>query len=124
MRQQLNHMVLVEELFKARLLDEQAPHRATNTEAVPRLQALTQRLAACNAWATDYLARSNSAQLGRLVVFVFADRQNGAMTCEEMLFHLINHGTYHRGGDWSRSGSGWWQTPGGYLQRICSRHRA
>ena len=97
MCQQLNHMVIVEELFQARLRGEQAPHQATNTEVVPSLQALTQRLTASNAWATDYLARAAAAELGRRVTFVFADGQNGAMTCQEILFHLINHGTYHRG---------------------------
>lgn len=95
--QQLNHMVIVEELFKARLLGEPAPHQATNSEMVPSLPALAQRLTACNAWATDYLARRSPAELGHLVTFVFADGQNGAMTREEILFHLINHGTYHRG---------------------------
>lgn len=97
MCQQLNHMVIVEELFKARLLGEQTPHRATNTDEVPSLHALTQRLNACHAWATDYLAHITPAELGRCVTFVFADGQNGAMTCQEILFHLINHGTYHRG---------------------------
>ncbi len=43
------------------------------------------------------VAASGQAELGRLVVLVFSDGLNGAMTCEEMLFHLINHGTYHRG---------------------------
>ncbi|UFH47979.1 DinB family protein [Pseudomonas sp. KNUC1026] len=97
MRQQLNHMVIVEELFKARLLGEVAPHPATNTEVVPDLQVLVQRLAANNAWATDYLARLAPVELCSTVSFVFADGQHGAMTRQEILFHLINHGTYHRG---------------------------
>lgn len=97
MRQQLNHMVIVEELFKARLLGELAPHPATNTEVVPDLHGLTQRLTACNAWATDYLARLAPTELCSAVSFVFTDGQHGTMTRQEILFHLINHGTYHRG---------------------------
>ncbi len=37
-RQQLNHIVIVEELFRARLLDEAPPHAATNTTDVPTLE--------------------------------------------------------------------------------------
>lgn len=97
MRQQLNHMVIVEELFKARLLGERAPHPATNTEVVPDLHVLTQRLTASNAWATDYLTRLASTELCSPLSFVFADGQHGTMTRQEIFFHLINHGTYHRG---------------------------
>lgn len=97
MRQQLNHMVIVEELFRARLLGEQAPHPATNTEVVPDLHVLTKRLTACNAWATDYLAHIPPTEFYSTVSFVFSDGQHGTLTREEILFHLINHGTYHRG---------------------------
>lgn len=97
MRQQINHMVIVEELFRARLLGEQAPHPATNTEVVPTLHVLTHRLTASNAWATDYLTRIAPAELYRAVSFVFADGQHGTLTRQEIFFHLINHGTYHRG---------------------------
>lgn len=97
MRQQLNHMVIVEELFKARLLGEQAPHPATNTAVIPDLHALTQRLTACDAWATDYLVRITPTELCSTVSFGFSDGQHGTLTRQEILFHLINHGTYHRG---------------------------
>ena len=33
--QQLNHMVIVEELFRSRLAGEAVPHDNTNTEVVP-----------------------------------------------------------------------------------------
>jgi uncharacterized damage-inducible protein DinB len=29
--------------------------------------------------------------------FQFVDGQRGSLTREEILFHLVNHGTYHRG---------------------------
>jgi uncharacterized damage-inducible protein DinB len=97
MCQQLNHLVIVEELFKARLLGVAAPHRATNTASVPPLAALRQRLLASNQWATDYLASISLDELEQRLTFQFADGQRGAMTRQEMLFHLLNHATYHRG---------------------------
>lgn len=47
-RQQLNHMVRVEENFRARLQSTPEPHPSTNTDLVPSLQELDQRLKASN----------------------------------------------------------------------------
>ena len=95
-RQQLNHMVIVEELFRSRLLNEKPPHDTTNTDAIPELESLSHRLARSNEWYASYIERP-SADTSERIVFVFADGQRGAMSAEEMLFHVLNHGTYHRG---------------------------
>lgn len=97
MCQQLNHMVIVEELFRARLLGEAVPHSATNTEVVPPFEALQQRLVASNAWAVGYLAGLDAEALAQPVTFRFADGQYGRLSRQEVLFHLVNHATYHRG---------------------------
>lgn len=96
-RQQLNHMVRVEELFRARLAAGSDPHASTNTEDVPSLAELDQRLSASNQWLQAYASALTPDQSSELIRFTFVDGQNGAMTREEMLYHLINHGTYHRG---------------------------
>lgn len=95
-RQQLNHMVIVEELFKSRLLGEAAPHAVTNTATLPELDALQGRLEASNAWFSAFAARASS-QDEQVISFEFVDGQQGALSRQEMLFHVINHGTYHRG---------------------------
>lgn len=96
-RQQLNHMVRVEELFKARLLAEPEPHSSTNTEQVPDLAELDQRLMASNDWFSSYVADADVSALQGRLSFLFVDGNRGTMTREEILFHIINHGTYHRG---------------------------
>jgi uncharacterized damage-inducible protein DinB len=96
-RQQLNHMVRVEELFKARLNGTREPHGSTNTTDLPTLQELDTRLTASNRWLQDY-ARSVLAEHWKAELhFTFVDGLKGTMTREEVVFHLINHGTYHRG---------------------------
>ena len=95
--QQLNHMTIVEELFKARLLGAPAPHESTNTAAIPQLQQLEQRNAVSNRWFQGYAAELNADERDTAVVFQFADGQAGCLTRREILFHIINHGTYHRG---------------------------
>jgi uncharacterized damage-inducible protein DinB len=96
-RQQLNHMVRVEELFRARLLGQPEPHASTNTDAVPTLEELDRRLSASNAWLLPYAAALSPEQLAASIHFQFVDGQAGRLSREEALFHLVNHGTYHRG---------------------------
>lgn len=96
-RQQLNHMVIVEELFKARLLGQAEPHRATNTQQIPELDDLATRLASSNQWLMAYADGLDELQGARCISFQFTDGQHGSLNVLEILFHLVNHGTYHRG---------------------------
>ena len=96
-RQQLNHVVLVEELFRARLQAAPEPHRSTNTPEVPELAELDGRLAASNEWLGGHVASLSREALGEAIRFTFTDGKRGSLSREEVIFHLINHGTYHRG---------------------------
>lgn len=96
-RQQLNHMVIVEELFRARLLGEETPHPTTNTEVVPALDELEVRLTQSNEWLSHYVTESASDMLNEQISFRFVDGKQGRLSRLEILFHVVNHGTYHRG---------------------------
>ena len=69
-RQQLNHMVRVEELFRARLDGEPVPHLSTNTEIVPDLVALVN---ASNHWFSSYVERLEDSRRQQTVPFQFVD---------------------------------------------------
>lgn len=96
-RQQLNHLVRVEELFRARLLGAAAPHLSTNTEVVPDFPELKQRIDDSNQWFARYVQNLAPEHLSQPVCFQFVDGKPGRMTRLEILFHIINHSTYHRG---------------------------
>ena len=96
-RQQLNHMVRVEEVFRARLLGNKEPHSSSNSEVVPMLEQLSKRLLESNDWLRTYAESMPSEKLVEKIHFHFLDGKGGTMTREEVLFHLVNHGTYHRG---------------------------
>jgi uncharacterized damage-inducible protein DinB len=96
-RQQLNHMVRVEELFQARLRGMADPHDSTNTEHLPELDELDARLMAANKWLQAYAGSLTASQLKENISFTFVDGKRGRLSREEVIFHLINHGTYHRG---------------------------
>lgn len=93
--QQLNHTVIVEELFKSRLTNTAATHKSTNTARVPKFDELKNRLETSNLWYLDFVA--SLEHLHDKIRFVFADGKQGRMSIEEILFHIITHGSYHRG---------------------------
>lgn len=95
--QQLNHVVRVEEVFRARLLGMPEPHATSNSDDVPALAQLKKRLSDSNEWLQAYAASLPEKDLTGNVHFVFLDGQGGTMNRAEILFHLVNHGTYHRG---------------------------
>jgi uncharacterized damage-inducible protein DinB len=95
-QQQLNHMIIVEELFKSRLLGEAAPHSATNTATLPSLDELQRRIEASNAWFSEFAAQASGLS-EKFIAFQFVDGLQGSLSHQEVLFHIINHGTYHRG---------------------------
>jgi uncharacterized damage-inducible protein DinB len=90
-------MVRVEELFRARLSSSVEPHNSTNTGQLPELDELAARLTASNCWMQAYADSLQDQQLAEQIRFTFVDGKAGALTREEVLYHLINHGTYHRG---------------------------
>lgn len=93
--QQLNHIVIVEELFNSRLTKEPAPHESTNTELVPEFAELERRLLASCEWYSSYASNLENGE--EQISFTFADGRSGMMTVQEILFHIVNHGSYHRG---------------------------
>ena len=95
--QQLNHMVRVEEIFRARLLATAEPHSSTNSEVVPDLADLGKRLAASNEWLQSHVRSASPAQLQESIRFTFTDGKAGLLRRDEVIFHLVNHGSYHRG---------------------------
>ena len=96
-RQQLHHLVRVQELFRARALGQAEPHDSTNADPVPALGELDQRLTASNEWLQSWLAGLEPPALAQPVRFRFTDGQRGCLSREELVFHLVNHATYHRG---------------------------
>jgi uncharacterized damage-inducible protein DinB len=93
----LNHIYVVDRLFRARLSGEPIPFEATNTKATPSLEQLHQDVAATDAWYQSYVAAVSSAELAAVLDFTFTDGDTGRMSREEILLHVLTHGAYHRG---------------------------
>jgi len=94
--QQLNHMIIVEELFRSRIVGQPPRHQSTNTDTLPHYEELSNRLRKSNQWYLTYVDSLNSAELERAIRFTFTDGKAGCMSVGEILFHIVNHSTYHR----------------------------
>lgn len=93
----LNHIYVVDRIFRAHLLGEQHGYTATNTTETPELGELHFAVSETDTWFENYVANLGDDQLDESLAFRFTDGDAGTMTREEMLFHVITHGAYHRG---------------------------
>jgi uncharacterized damage-inducible protein DinB len=93
----LNHIHVVDRIFRAHLAGEPSPFDATNTKETPSLGQLQAQVRATDAWYMEHVSRLTEPVLAETVAFTFTDGDAGRMTREEILLHVITHGGYHRG---------------------------
>ncbi|MEO6986121.1 MAG: DinB family protein [Paralcaligenes sp.] len=93
----INHIYVIDCMFKAHL--EGRPHHFTarNTPTDPPLSELCESKNLIDQWFVDYAASLSTTQLEERVSFQFVDGGAGIMSREEMILHIVNHATYHRG---------------------------
>jgi len=93
----MNHCLVVNRIFAAHLAGGDHGFSSANTAGTPELEELRTELAIVDRWYLDYVKTVAPALLDQSVPFVFTDGDNGYMTREEMLTHVVTHGGYHRG---------------------------
>jgi uncharacterized damage-inducible protein DinB len=93
----LNHVYVVDCIFKGHLEGVPHGHTATNTNETPALHALASSARDVDAWYLSYVKALAPSSLGERIRFAFTDGDAGLMSREEMLMHVITHGGYHRG---------------------------
>ena len=70
---------------------------ADNTVETPSISELRQFMAKNDRWLVEYTASISSEELTRTISFRFVDGDPGSLTVEEILLHLLTHGSNHRG---------------------------
>jgi len=93
----LSHSLVVDDIFKAHLQGRPHGYTSRNTPEPLAFDALWARQQAMNAWYQDYALSLTSDQAAEVVTFSFIGGGEGQMTREEMILHVVNHATYHRG---------------------------
>lgn len=64
---------------------------------MPTLEALQHRIAISNKWFIQFVQNLTMTQSLEILHFHFTDGKSGCLSNSEILFRVINHGTYHRG---------------------------
>lgn len=93
----LNHLYVVDDIFRHHLEGRPHSYRVRNTDATPPLDALRDASRAMDAWYVAKVDGWSEADLAEVVEFEFVGGGHGAMAREEICLHLVNHSTYHRG---------------------------
>jgi uncharacterized damage-inducible protein DinB len=93
----LNHIYVVDRIFRAHLAGESRPFDTTNTKATPSLEQLESAVKATDPWYQTYVSSLTATELLEVLAFTFTDGDRGRMSKEEMLLHVLTHGCYHRG---------------------------
>ena len=91
----LNHVYAMDEVWRAHLEGRLHGYTTRNPEACPPLAELRDAQKAIDGWFVQY-ADSLSRE-DEIVDFQFIGGGPGAMTRRDILLHVANHGTYHRG---------------------------
>ncbi len=95
----LDHANVVDRIFQGHLGGPAPaqPFKATNSEPTPSLAALRETVRATDDWYVRFVSGIGADDLDQRVRFTFTDGDQGAMSREEMLLHVITHSGYHRG---------------------------
>lgn len=93
----MNHCLIVNKIFAAHLVGDRHGFAADNTPETPELDELHSEVAVLDQWYLDYVKAATPTILSQSVSFAFTDGDNGYMTREEILTHVVTHGGYHRG---------------------------
>jgi uncharacterized damage-inducible protein DinB len=93
----LNHNYVIDLIWKGHLTD--VPHGFTKriTDVEPTLDKLRRAQAEIDAWYIAYADKLTDALMVEVVPFKFVDGGEGALARGDMLLHIVNHKTYHRG---------------------------
>jgi uncharacterized damage-inducible protein DinB len=93
----LNHNYVIDRIFQAHLEGRAHGYGARNTPGHPPLAELWHAQREIDAWYVAWSDALTDAALAQTVRFTFVGGGEGAMTRGEILLHIVNHTTYHRG---------------------------
>ena len=93
----LNHNYVIDRIFQAHLEGRAHGYDARNTPGYPPLAELWRLQQEVDAWYIGTYDAMPAAQLDETVRFTYVGGGEGAMTRGEILLHVVNHTSYHRG---------------------------
>src|SRR5262245_10345313 len=93
----LNHIYLVDLIWQAHLEGRDHGFKSRELKLYDGLKDLREAQQGINQWYIDWSDNQNAQSLDEIVHFRFISGEPGVMTRGEILQHVVNHATYHRG---------------------------
>ena len=93
----LHHVYAMDTVWRAHLLGETHGFTSRNPDTCPAFAALRAAQAAIDDWYPGYAESLSDAACDEVIAFTFIGGGDGRMRREDMLLHVVNHATYHRG---------------------------
>ena len=93
----LNHVYVVDDIFRHHLEGKKHRYSSRNTDQTPALADLWEAVQEMDRWYVACVDAWTCEDLGKVVHFEFVGGGQGAMTREQIILHVVNHSTYHRG---------------------------
>ncbi len=93
----LNHTSVVDSLFISRISGTQEQFAADNTVETPSLSELRDRMEENDSWLVKFAESTSPTDLERIIAFQYTDGDYGRLSIDEILLHLLTHGSNHRG---------------------------
>ncbi len=93
----LNHTYAMDVVWQANLLGRPHSFSTRNPDECPSLEQLLIDQNNIDEWYISYTEALTKAKEDEVVNFTFVGSGEAAMTRKDILLHVVNHGTYHRG---------------------------
>ncbi|ERK05835.1 hypothetical protein L579_3138 [Pantoea sp. AS-PWVM4] len=93
----MNHIYVVDMIFRANITGQSHGYTALNTPETPSCDELAANMNACTDWYIEHISAMNDADFAETINFRFVDGGDGEMKAIDMINHVLFHGTYHRG---------------------------
>ena len=93
----LNHLYVIDRIWQAHLEGRSHGYEARNTKEHPPLDELWRKQQEIDAWYIAWSDKLTPAALDEEVHFTFVGGGEGVLTRGDILLHVVNHTSYHRG---------------------------
>ena len=93
----LNHNFVIDDIFRAHIEHRAHGYTARNTPTPPPLSDLWNAQQAFDIWFIEWGDSLDAQSLEEIVDFTFVGGGAGALSRGEIILHLVNHTSYHRG---------------------------
>jgi uncharacterized damage-inducible protein DinB len=93
----LNHVYAMDIVWKAHLESRPHEYATRNPETSPPFAELRDAQKDMDAWYVSYARGLDASACEEIVDFTFIGGGSGSMSRGDILLHVVNHATYHRG---------------------------